>query len=67
MEKVQNIIVKVSMRVNTSKAKNMGKGSLCGKMVLIFKVLFRKETSTVKEYIKAHLLNIPTKESTLRV
>ena len=55
------------MRVNTSKAKNMGKGSLCGKIVLIFKVLFRKETSTAKEYIKAHLLNIPTKESTLRV
>lgn len=67
MAKVQNTIVKVAMRVNTLKVKNMGKGSLCGRMVLIFKVLFRKETSMAKDYIKAPQLNILTKESTLKV
>jgi len=67
MVKVQNIIVKVFMRVITLKVKNTVKESFSGKMVLIFKVHFRKETSMVKEYTKVHLLSILTKESILKV
>jgi len=67
MVKVQNTIVKVFMKAITLKAKSMDKVSFCGKMDLIIKVPFQKEISMVKEYTKTHLLNILTKDSTLRV